>query len=112
MNVKIRNIDQCVNCRYLKLCGGGCRADAVSWLNNENEVDPVSCSIMPLIENHIVPLFDEEDAQIYRKLIDKDKEYPIQYKNSLDIYNHLKLKNPVKFINSTENYENTSFKED
>ena len=112
MNVKIRNIDQCVNCRYLKLCGGGCRADAVSWLNNENEVDPVSCSIMPLIEKHIVPLFDEEDAQIYRKLIDKNKDYPTQYKNSLDIYNHLKLNNPVKFVNSTENYGNSKFKEE
>ena len=89
MNVKIRNIKECVNCRYLKLCGGGCRADAVSWLDNENEVDPISCSIMPLIEKYIVPVLPEEDGIIYGKLIDKEKEYPRQFKNSLEIYENL-----------------------
>ena len=61
----------------------------MSWLDNENEVDPISCSIMPLIEKYIVPVLPEEDGIIYGKLIDKEKEYPRQFKNSLEIYENL-----------------------
>ena len=86
MNVKIKNINECVECRYLKLCGGGCRADAVSWLENENQVDPISCSIMPLIEKYIMPILPDDDQVIYNKLINRDKLYPKQYKNSIEIY--------------------------
>ena len=89
MNVKIKNIDECVKCRYLKLCGGGCRADAVSWLDNENAVDPISCSIMPLIEKIIVPILPEEDRVLYKKLIDDSKNYPKQFNNALEIYENL-----------------------
>lgn len=89
MNVKIKNIKECVNCRYLKLCGGGCRADAVSWLENENAVDPISCSIMPLIEEIIVPVLPKEDGILYKKLIDDTKDFPKQFDNAIDIYENL-----------------------
>jgi len=66
----------CGDCRYIKICGGGCRADALRWLGKVEEIDPNSCCIMPQIEARILPLLGEEERAAFSVLINKDGTYP------------------------------------
>jgi radical SAM protein with 4Fe4S-binding SPASM domain len=66
----------CGNCRYIKICGGGCRADALRWLGKTEDIDPNSCCMMPRIENLILPLLGEEERLAFSALINKDGIYP------------------------------------
>lgn len=58
----------CSNCRYIKLCGGGCRADAFAWLGDIKELDPVSCSLMARVERDIVPILADDEQSKYHSL--------------------------------------------
>ncbi len=68
----------CSMCRYLQICGGGCRADAITWINDAYAPDPISCAIMPLIEKYILPILPDDECKMYKKLIDPSKEWPKQ----------------------------------
>lgn len=66
----------CGNCRYIKICGGGCRADALRWLGKVEEIDPNSCCMMPRIEASILPLLGKEERIAFSALINEDGKYP------------------------------------
>jgi len=77
--IKISDIKECMNCRYLKLCGGGCRADAYYYFKCFTKPDPKSCNIMPLFEKEILPVLPSELRIFFLKLIDKNKTSPQEY---------------------------------
>ncbi len=80
----------CGNCRYIKICGGGCRADALRWLGHINVIDPNSCCMMPRIESMILPLLGDDERAAFCALIDKNGPYPmIQGNNIEDVANSL-----------------------
>lgn len=66
----------CAGCRYIRICGGGCRADALRWLGKTTMIDPNSCCIMPRIEKKILPLLGEGERKAFESLIDKDGAFP------------------------------------
>jgi len=66
----------CGNCRYLKICGGGCRADSLRWLGELKTLDPNACCVMRKIEEIIIPLLDEKAKKVYLQLIDVSADYP------------------------------------
>jgi radical SAM protein with 4Fe4S-binding SPASM domain len=66
----------CGNCRYLKICGGGCRADARRWLDSLKTLDPNACCFMRRVEEKIVPLLNDEEQKVYRKLINQAGDFP------------------------------------
>lgn len=66
----------CGNCRYLKICGGGCRADAYRWLGDLKTLDPNSCCIMRRVEEQIVPALNEAEQKVYRQLINQAGDWP------------------------------------
>jgi len=66
----------CAKCRYFKICGGGCRADAHKWLGNVRAIDPNSCCMMPLIEERIIPLLKGSEREAFQTLIVEEGEYP------------------------------------
>lgn len=67
----------CGNCRYVKICGGGCRADALRWLGKMAVSDPNSCCMMPRIERKILPLLGDRERKAFEALIDKDGSFPV-----------------------------------
>ncbi len=75
-DLRINDIEDCKNCRYLSLCGSGCRADAMRWTGNAIIADPVSCVIMPLVEQVIMPVLSQNLKTIYTRLIKEDGEAP------------------------------------
>jgi len=67
----------CTGCRYIRICGAGCRADALRWLGKVEKIDPNSCCIMPRVENVILPLLGTEEQAAFKALIDKDGSFPL-----------------------------------
>lgn len=67
----------CGNCRYIKICGGGCRADALRWLGKVGMIDPNSCCMMPRIEKRILPLLGDGERKAFEALINQKGSYPV-----------------------------------
>ncbi|WP_427340778.1 radical SAM protein [Caloranaerobacter sp. DY30410] len=58
INLKVSQIsEKCLDCKYLELCGAGCRADSYLLTKSLNEIDRISCDILPYIETDILPIF-------------------------------------------------------
>lgn len=66
----------CKGCRYIKICGGGCRADSLRWLGRAEMIDPNACCIMPRIEEKILPLLREGEKTAFMNLIDQAASFP------------------------------------
>ncbi len=66
----------CGNCRYIKICGGGCRADSLRWLGKIEMVDLNSCCMMPMIEERILPLLGDREREAFGALIDQKGSFP------------------------------------
>ncbi len=69
----------CGKCRYIKICGGGCRADSQRWLNRTKAIDPNSCCMMPRIEKIILPLLGKGEQEAFFSLINQDGDFPLIY---------------------------------
>ncbi len=67
----------CGNCRYLKICGGGCRTDAYRWLGSLRTIDPNSCCMMAWVEKQIMPLLNQSEQKVYQKLINFAGDFPL-----------------------------------
>ncbi|MBU2265400.1 radical SAM protein [Patescibacteria group bacterium] len=57
--MKIKEIYQCRDCRYLKLCGTGCRYNSKVMFGDYFSPDPIRCSYYPLMEKYVMPLLTE-----------------------------------------------------
>jgi len=66
----------CGSCRYIKICGGGCRADALRWLGKITMIDANSCCMMPRIEAKIIPLLGDGERRAFEALIDQNGLFP------------------------------------
>lgn len=77
-DLKIHDIKQCMDCRYINLCNSGCRVDALYYKGDYKEVDPVCCNLMPLIEREIIPILPSELRDFYKKMISEDKKMPLK----------------------------------
>lgn len=78
-SLRIRDIKGCGLCRYLKICGGGCRADAQYLFGSNFLPDPINCSIMPLVEEKIIPILSEQEKKIFIDLLDVKGKNPNFY---------------------------------
>jgi len=74
----------CGNCRYIKICGGGCRADSQRWLNKTKAIDPNSCCMMPRIEKTILPLLGDEEQKAFFSLINQDGNFPLIFGKNIE----------------------------
>ena len=63
----------CENCRYLKLCSGGCPANSYYLRGNLHKEDVLSCKLFLNFEENIIPLLNEREKKFYGELIDKNK---------------------------------------
>ncbi|MFH1232460.1 MAG: radical SAM protein [Patescibacteria group bacterium] len=79
-DIKISNIKECQGCRYLKLCGTGCRVDSYYYLGDFKKPDPISCNLMPLIEKEIISIMPNNLRNFFLALINKEAKYPKKYR--------------------------------
>lgn len=75
-NLKIKDLIHCRGCRYLKLCGGGCRANAIYEFNDYYERDLTACTTFPEWEKIILPILKKSHKKYFEKLINKDGKSP------------------------------------
>lgn len=68
---------ECLDCRYLNLCKGGCPANAYYLLGRLNRADIVSCLLFYTFEKEILPCLSEEEAEVYKKTINPTKKIQI-----------------------------------
>lgn len=74
----------CGNCRYIKICGGGCRADSQRWLGTTKAIDPNSCCMMPMIEKNILPLLGIGERTAFLSLINENGDFPVIYGRNVE----------------------------
>ncbi|MEM4270943.1 MAG: SPASM domain-containing protein [Candidatus Pacearchaeota archaeon] len=75
--LKFADRKECINRRYLKICKGGCPANAYYLSHNLNNVDAISCLLFSTFEKEVLPHLAKKDAKIYNQLIDKTKNTKI-----------------------------------
>lgn len=75
--LKIRDLEKCSQCRYVRICGGGCRSNALLSYGSVTDVDPRACTAMKMLEEEIMPLLPEDVKQDIEVLIDKDKSFSL-----------------------------------
>lgn len=70
----------CALCRYIRICGGGCRANSLCSNNDPWGKDKLSCFLMKLLEFKILPLYSKEIQKQFKELICKFKirDYTIE----------------------------------
>jgi radical SAM protein with 4Fe4S-binding SPASM domain len=80
--LKIKDLPECSKCRYLKMCGGGCRSNALLSYDSITAPDPRACTAMEMLENEILDLLPKDVADEINKLIDRDIPFsmPTEYK--------------------------------
>lgn len=80
--LKIKDIPECIDCRYLRICGGGCRSNALLSYGSIYRADPRACIAMNMLEHEIVPLLSEMQRTMVMDMIDLDGKfnYPSGYK--------------------------------
>ncbi len=57
--LKIKNIEGCIDCNYLRICGTGCRADAYEDTGSITGKDESACVHFARFEKHILPILSE-----------------------------------------------------
>lgn len=77
-NIRIKNLKGCVECRYLTICGGGCRARALYSTGDILAPDPLACQVHSLSEKYIWPFLPTEIKKILysslkNEIYEKDK---------------------------------------
>ena len=78
-DLRIRDFETCMKCRYINLCNTGCRVDALYYLGDYGAVDPICCNLMPLIEKEIIPILPDNLKDFYLSLISPELRYPAQF---------------------------------
>lgn len=74
---KINDLEVCKDCRYLKMCGGGCRSNALLSYGDIKKPDPRACIAMKALEEKILPIMPEENKQQVLELIDFNKVFEL-----------------------------------
>ncbi|MBT4531389.1 radical SAM protein [archaeon] len=95
--IKFKDLKECLECRYFKLCLGGCRGEAKILSDSFLKSDFNSCSLMDVPEKIIYPSLPENISQIYLKKIDKNKKFP---KNILKNLDELKSEIQKRYIST------------
>ena len=70
LNIPVSAIEKCNGCKYMKICGGGCRADALNENGSIYMYDPVACVLIEKMEKSILPLFPDNLRKHIMNLIE------------------------------------------
>lgn len=77
-DLKMSDLKGCFNCRYLKVCGGGCRANAIYEFNDYCGKDLTACATFTEWEKTILPILKRSHQNYFKKLINKQGRMPLE----------------------------------
>lgn len=86
-DVSISEKKICAECRYMKLCGGGCPAITYNTTNDVLLPDYIKCSFNRVWEEYILPILPKDIKAVYMGAINADGIIPSLYKNIYEIVN-------------------------
>jgi radical SAM protein with 4Fe4S-binding SPASM domain len=66
---RVQDIEECQGCRFLRICGTGCRADALFSGGRAWGRDPEACSQMTAFEHHILPILPQWSQDAFREAL-------------------------------------------
>jgi radical SAM protein with 4Fe4S-binding SPASM domain len=72
---RVADLDACAKCRYTRLCGGGCRSNALLSYGNIRAPDPRACIAMEMLEREILPELPSEFRERVTHLIDPSRSF-------------------------------------
>jgi radical SAM protein with 4Fe4S-binding SPASM domain len=87
LSLKVKDIEGCKDCRYLKMCGCGCRGNALIFLGDITFPDPLVCSMRVVWEKYILDILPKEMKKKFKKLINPNGKVPQTFKNVESILN-------------------------
>lgn len=61
----------CRSCKYLPICGGGCRANALTYGGDLWGKDFLSCELMHFLEKDLISIYPKEVQEKFYKIIKK-----------------------------------------
>ncbi|WP_367883493.1 SPASM domain-containing protein [Thermococcus peptonophilus] len=64
LGIRVRDIKKCLSCKYVKICGAGCRANAFLETGKLIEVDPVTCKMMEFFDSEILPYLPRKSREL------------------------------------------------
>lgn len=82
----------CSECRYMKLCGGGCPAITYNTTNDVTLPDYIKCGFNIVWEKYILPLLPINIRQIYLNAINENGVVPDFYANIYEIVSNFQPK--------------------
>ncbi len=89
--MRLEDVKPCRDCRYLKLCGGGCRYNSKVLFGDYFNPDPIRCSCYPMMEKYILPvLSDDQRKKILSYFNHKGRMPPYSFKSVRDMLDKIK----------------------
>ena len=75
-SLSIKEIPECASCKFVRLCGGGCRSNA--WLTYKDiyRPDPRACLAMRTIDERVIPLLPKPLQEEWKRLVISDGQEP------------------------------------
>lgn len=67
--IKIKDIKKCIDCKFMKICGGGCRAESYYYTGDFFQPDPVSCEMMQFLYSEVVPILPPKIQKKYLEML-------------------------------------------
>lgn len=62
-NIKVKDLDKkCLDCKYVKYCGGGCRADGYYETKSLYGISDFTCDLVEFYVKEIIPLIENENS--------------------------------------------------
>lgn len=74
-SARLGDLRDCAECRYARLCGGGCRSNALLSYGDIRARDPRACVAMEMLEREIIPALPVEFRGRIGELIDRSRTF-------------------------------------
>jgi radical SAM protein with 4Fe4S-binding SPASM domain len=67
--IRVKHLTECTDCRYLKICGGGCRCNPLYEFKDMTRRDTSACYTFPFWEKQILPVLKPTHRRFFQKLL-------------------------------------------
>lgn len=78
---RVGDVQECRECKYIFICGGGCLANAYSTHGNIYSKDPYTCAALTIFESKILKIMPKIVQKSWFSLIDNEKMRPKIWNN-------------------------------
>jgi radical SAM protein with 4Fe4S-binding SPASM domain len=76
LSIKTKDVKACINCKYFRICGTGCRADAYYLTGDLYEKDYNACMFISNFHKRIIPLLSHKQQVEFDNLLNSEGFIP------------------------------------